>query len=392
MKDIWRVVIAALLLGCALSAHGQNTGVEETSPTRKLILSVQSLTGVPLAGMAFQVRAASDYTKELETGSGGTARTEVPAISLADLDLELLSEDWKVASIMGASSRSDRLIYFVQLYRAQPADMEVAERKAFINQLPAILAFQREQGVEIPGDAGTPHPLRLSALLNMSPGQMEPWGREKLTAAELKELEQRGDGKGEEETPSLSAKVVNQYGQPVARRVVELLGLEGTSADARIIRRGRTDSSGRIIFRNLDTGRFYRVQSSTGGDELSARGPIIKLEEEGERSLDPLVLRSTDRTLSGLVYYGAEPLPRARVEARRAGQPALATETNEYGYFELGPLVPGRVVVIVENPADEEIVELSAATGAAEILVPFEVLRMPLKEEEESEATEEAAE
>lgn len=375
------ILIAALLVSAAAARD------VPTTPSRTLVVSTQSLLGTPLQQVAFTVSAQPDFEQTATTGRTGMATLRVPAdAKLGEARFDTANGEYEIASVMGAAgSHANRMIYFLQLYPANPEEMTAAERQAYVDMLPAILAYQRKSGAAIPGEASNPHRLRLSALLNVFRGQEKPWGAAARTEAKEELMLDSGDGKSEDPAPTIIATVVDALGQPVGQRVVELYGLINESAEAEIVRRGRTDTAGEVVFRGLDAGHFYRILLPGDGDNLSARGPIMLVDEVKEYRTRPLVLRPNDQTVSGLVFYGDAPLPRARVRVSRRGEPTLEATTDRFGYFEIGPLDSGPVEIIVLRSNTDETVSVRETVGDEEVFIPVETLLLPVKKASEPE-------
>jgi hypothetical protein len=89
--------------------------------------------------------------------------------------------------------------------------------------------------------------------------------------------------------------------------------------------------------------------------------------------LEPLVLREEGTFVDGLVADGGAPVEDALVRVVD-GSRVLATSTDEWGYFQLGPLRGEMVQLQVNAPSGGRTAEMMVDAGSGELYLPLEIL------------------
>ena len=361
--DCYAALIAAVLCLAARAPAGD----APTSAT--LTISALSLVGEPLPGVAFKVAVDDDSATTVTTNSGGMARVELHRAPAAGDDPAVLADArYRSAGVVVTrATGSRRMVSFHRIFPAALQSMSDAERLAYIRELPGILSHARSTGTPIP--AGELHPLRISAMLTGVRHAEEALDLDRDAAAAMDAAEDvlaRG--------PSITARVLSLYGQPVEGRVVELVRMKAGSATVEIVGRERSRAGGEVYFPLLERGPLYRVIVSAEGDGLSAASAPVAVEEKGTTTVPPIILQPAERRLSGLVYRGDGPAVGAEVSSGGENQPRLAAVTDRFGYFELAPLKEGTVSVSIHPGPGRRAVSVTVPLDGIEVLIPLELL------------------
>lgn len=343
--------------------------------TQTLMISAQSLISEPIAGVRMKHVFEGEETA-FATNEFGTVRVTVrrdPEIRDGS-DLEVVDPRFRVLRATERSGngrgRASRFVSF-QLYRTDSERMSPAERHQYILAMPEILARNRETTATLPGDAGTPNALRLSAFLE---------GFRQETSISVEEMKSRIEREMEPplelevvpQAPLLRAVVVDAHGGRVAGRPVLLFTLEEETGLLLPTANRRTDERGEVYFDELETGRLYRMEVPSQGDNMVARGPILRLEKGHTINFPPLILRQRGRTLSGIVFYKDRPLANAEISV--VGRPSFLSVTDRFGYFQLGPFELEEEAMLRFRLPGGSTAQFLAPVGERELFIPVDLL------------------
>lgn len=376
--------LTLLMAGLAASAAAQATDALPT--TRTLVIAAQDASGMPLVGVAFEADVAGAAKATGATGKTGIARLGIPgtadaskvAVRLADTRYQMPQPAQRVTPNAAAPTQ----FFIAHLLPADVAAMSPLERSSLVDALPSLYRKRWQKGEKAEGG-----PLRYAAFLEgfgeeeaPSPEQLR-----KAIATPAPEVTFTPDDPVPIPTPmppmpTLVVTVKDRAGAPQANRSVLLFELSDSPGRTRMTMSRRSDDNGRAVFRGLKAGVAYRPLVPEDRSELYAPGPILVLPEAAPKQPPrelTLVLREKSRSVAGLVFMGDQPARSVKLRTQDPTQPTVETMSDEFGYFELGPLRPGETRLVIEEPRTRRTAEITAALGAGELLVPLDVLMAP---------------
>lgn len=345
----------------AVGAYAQPN--EGTSPT--LAISAMDFDGAPLAKVAFAVTLEKGGTESARTNESGQAFVLLNAIDEIVV-VALRDERYQSVEDEQFSSAENRALFF-KLFHSDVSEMSSRERHEFARVLPAILTRDAEENHNSQSDdealpRPVPTPLRFVAFLN-------DYRREIRGELETGSFASEGDA-------VVSARVVDERGQPVLDQLVHLYMYDESAEKLRLVGYERTDSGGVAVFDHLAPNRFYRAEAVGTADRIARS--TIRLADPGKPTVfPPMVLRSSGEFVSGFVFLDQEPAPGTMVTAVPfLGGPTLRTTTDAVGYFSLAPLPGGNVELVFERSAHPQSLRgsLQLAERGGELFVPLALL------------------
>lgn len=362
-----RLRISLLILALAGMALAQ-------SPvTKRVQIMAQALDGSTLPSVRFKIAGTDGAVREFETGKFGSIG-EAVAGDDASLTVTLADDRYRIRSHTESFKRggsSDATLHFFRLYKADPKLMTAGERADYLRELPGIQLYERSQLKELPGDPGDPTPLRLSAFLDGS----RPAGHADLSSPP------DDDQAPDPDAASFHLNIVDDVGRPAAGALISVYKLDGKSGALTTTTTTRADGDGSVLVEGLSAGSYFRVLARSSNDaELAARSPIVRPARKERIEFKPLALRRPGRAISGLVFAGDKPIGDARVSVRGAGQPSLSALTDQLGHFEIAPLNGGNVTLSIRRLGDGAEGTMTVPVDGTEILVPLDVLTLPVAE------------
>ncbi len=382
MRFPFGLAICGFLALC-LSMAGPATAEEEGAgePRAAIVLvNCQNHAGVAIEGVEFSIGVPGEDPVLLQTDEFGMIRLEVENLTGDTAPHVRVADDRFAAGSTLYSRRQSRRgethHFLFQLFRSDPERMTQAERRSYLEALPAMLRRQRME--EGPANL----PLSLAVFLDGVRSQVEDESEIEFPPAP-EPAEEAEDGEESEpvvpepDPPGVVVTVLDSMGQPAHRRLVLLWTDRGDDESIHAVRRGRTAEDGSIRFGGLEEGRLYRAETAPVRDGLLGRGSPFRAQADRFVELPPLVLRQTDRVLTGFVFDGERAVRGARLRVRPSNQPELEAVTNEFGYFDLGPLRPGDVPLLVQERNGGEVRVPSLRAGRSEKVLPMELLRIP---------------
>ena len=335
MKPTIRLLLLALLGPASLLAAEEQ---------RTLVISALDWQDQPLAGVTFEVLSGGREPVLVQTDEAGQGVLQ-PGSYAVPSTIRLSDPGWTspLASVDAAGTAP---MAFFTLYRANPRDMSPGERWAY--------ARQANPMASLPKDADIRPALALIERYR-----------------EIAEAPAMSEPPGQEATPAVAVRVLGALGYAAEGVTVYLYVATPGEDTAQIAGFERTDDRGEVLFASLPPDRPFRVQASSGS--LVARSAYAMSPTEGATVLDPLVLREEGAFVDGLVADAGKPVQDALVRVVE-GTRVLATSTDEWGYFQLGPLRGQGVSLQVNAPGGGRSAEVTVDAGSGELYLPLEIL------------------
>ncbi|MCB2156364.1 carboxypeptidase-like regulatory domain-containing protein [bacterium] len=250
--------------------------------------------------------------------------------------------DFQAVDSEQVSTVEERALFF-RLFHSDESQMSAGERQEYARFLPSQMTSQAERNYnsdtaayEANGNPA-PTPLRFLAFMN-------DYRREIRGELEKGIFPSEGDA-------VVSARVVDEFGQPQRDLLVYLYEYDEESGKIKLVGYERTDSGGVVVFDSLEPNRFYRAETISSSDQV-ARSTIRLADKNSATVLPPMVLRKSGESVSGFVFLDEDPAIGTMVSAIPIhGGPTLKTTTDKMGYFSLAPLPDGDVELVFERSA-----------------------------------------
>ncbi len=328
----------------------------------ELLLGATDFDGFPAEGAKFRVTREGHDVEELATDVMGQL-----TLTLESMDeivvVELDDERFQTIEPMRVSSEEPRVLAY-RLFHRNVADMTQEERVAFAEAYPKMISDAEPESAAV----GKPEPnaWRLTAFL-------EGYRRESDTPITNSESET-----SEENETAIAVRLTDRRGTPLANTVVRLYQFDENAGAIQFSGSERTNERGSALFDQLQADRYYRAETELPSGEI-ARSAIVISVPDKIVSPPTMTVRSADEMISGIVFDKGVPAPSTvvTVSAQDGLQPQLSTTTDELGYFSLGPMIPGDVLLEfrrVSSDGHSQTTLKASTTAQREIYVPLDVL------------------
>lgn len=345
---------------------------DDAPTSATLMVSVTNFEGVPVEDVAIDVRRAGTTTAVRSNAYGQAG------VALDDPREAIEARVADARFVAGAPIVQQTLtgpVVSFRVFAADTASLAGAERQAYVDLLPEMLAERTRQEAAL-ALVGTDQHLTLAGLsLFLADGPID-----RVAAPTPPPAATEAD----RPITAISTRLLGPRGDAVAGVLVNLVELDPQRRDLAVASWQRSDDTGLVLFEEVRPGAFYRLEVSPSESAFDARSTIVRAIDGRAVTVPPMVLRAPGQTLSGFVYVDDAPASASLVVLTDdSGREVLRSATDTAGFFSLGPVVgpggPARLGVRRATRGGVQAATVRVDPAAGDVLVPLDLLAAPTR-------------